>query len=460
MSLEKLGNDGSSKRKSQAYIAAQTLNDEVKNVNRLKRLSFGTMEGLMDPEMEYRMESPHRKPLTGLEKFKQLSKQRHVKPKDNNSKPQKTKLLWVPAEQHPNVKPENYLGLVQETLKSLEISESARPRQTLAQIQSFKRKSSRSPLRRSIVELDDEYVDEIESLESTNVTIEGLAAELAQLSTLAGLTDDDAVTLARTLSVVTQSNDTDFASRVDCESESGFASGSSGSQLTRGRFSTYRVAARAPQKPKKVRSARMSWMPEDNAAERRLEEPDILSVAPANPESEEGSSRSASDTACDGLSSLRALSQTLTSSMQPSTQRPGIKSTTALRGAKSAGLAPAVSTGTSGKSVTRSPSTPPLTFADVHRPERPNGPMDFRASAFGFPLPQISVATVAMCTNRLPLHTERAIYRMAHYKLAQQRRPLRQQVSLTNFMYAYLNLVNYALQNYECETKASHAGVP
>ena len=39
---------------------------------------------------------------------------------------------------------------------------------------------------------------------------------------------------------------------------------------------------------------------------------------------------------------------------------------------------------------------------------------------------------------RFPIHIERAIYRLSHLKLANPRRPLHQQVLLSNFMYSYL----------------------
>jgi hypothetical protein len=43
--------------------------------------------------------------------------------------------------------------------------------------------------------------------------------------------------------------------------------------------------------------------------------------------------------------------------------------------------------------------------------------------------------------TRFPIHIERAIYRLSHLKLANPRRPLHQQVLLSNFMYSYLALV-------------------
>ncbi|KAJ2480529.1 hypothetical protein IWW56_002405 [Coemansia sp. RSA 2131] len=48
----------------------------------------------------------------------------------------------------------------------------------------------------------------------------------------------------------------------------------------------------------------------------------------------------------------------------------------------------------------------------------------------------------AVGSNRLPIHIERAIYRLASIKLANPRRPLLQQVLLSNMMFWYLELIN------------------
>ncbi|CCF55713.1 hypothetical protein KAFR_0A02770 [Kazachstania africana CBS 2517] len=92
-------------------------------------------------------------------------------------------------------------------------------------------------------------------------------------------------------------------------------------------------------------------------------------------------------------------------------------------------------------------SLPPrkLTFDDVKRPEKPNAPIHFSDSAFGFPLPMLTTSTVIMFDHRLGINVERAIYRLSHLKLSDPKRELRQQVLLSNFMYAYLNLVNHTL---------------
>ncbi|CAG8628771.1 11099_t:CDS:2, partial [Ambispora leptoticha] len=44
--------------------------------------------------------------------------------------------------------------------------------------------------------------------------------------------------------------------------------------------------------------------------------------------------------------------------------------------------------------------------------------------------------------NRLPIHMERAIYRLSHVKLANPRRPLHEQVLISNMMFWYLSLIN------------------
>ncbi|KAI9025938.1 hypothetical protein CLU79DRAFT_844484 [Phycomyces nitens] len=43
---------------------------------------------------------------------------------------------------------------------------------------------------------------------------------------------------------------------------------------------------------------------------------------------------------------------------------------------------------------------------------------------------------------RLPIHVERAVYRLSHYKLENPHRPLRHQVLISNFMFWYLSIIN------------------
>lgn len=81
----------------------------------------------------------------------------------------------------------------------------------------------------------------------------------------------------------------------------------------------------------------------------------------------------------------------------------------------------------------------------ARRDTKPNQPLEMRDSAFGFPLPPVSKSTLIMLDYRFPIHVERAVYRLSHLKLADPKRPLYQQVLLSNFMYAYLNLVNHTL---------------
>lgn len=81
----------------------------------------------------------------------------------------------------------------------------------------------------------------------------------------------------------------------------------------------------------------------------------------------------------------------------------------------------------------------------IRRTSKANQPIEFTDSAFGFPLPPPSQSTLVMLDYRFPVHVERAIYRLSHLKLANPKRSLREQVLLSNFMYAYLNLVDHTL---------------
>lgn len=81
----------------------------------------------------------------------------------------------------------------------------------------------------------------------------------------------------------------------------------------------------------------------------------------------------------------------------------------------------------------------------IRRTSRANQPIPFTDSAFGFPLPPPSQSTLVMLHYRFPVNVERAIYRLSHLKLANPKRSLREQVLLSNFMYAYLNLVDHTL---------------
>ncbi|KAH8551210.1 activator of mitotic machinery Cdc14 phosphatase activation C-term-domain-containing protein, partial [Umbelopsis sp. PMI_123] len=44
--------------------------------------------------------------------------------------------------------------------------------------------------------------------------------------------------------------------------------------------------------------------------------------------------------------------------------------------------------------------------------------------------------------SRFPVHIERAIYRLSHYKLSNPRRPLHHQVLISNLMFWYLSIIN------------------
>lgn len=66
----------------------------------------------------------------------------------------------------------------------------------------------------------------------------------------------------------------------------------------------------------------------------------------------------------------------------------------------------------------------------------------YYGAPYQIPPHQMSDKSLIMMHHRYPLHIERAIYRLSHIKLANAKRPLAQQVLLSNFMYAYLNLIN------------------
>lgn len=53
---------------------------------------------------------------------------------------------------------------------------------------------------------------------------------------------------------------------------------------------------------------------------------------------------------------------------------------------------------------------------------------------------------------RLPIHVERAIYRLSHMKLANPRRPLQQQVVISNFMFWYLSIINPSFAQQQSNT--------
>ncbi|KAK4512635.1 uncharacterized protein ATC70_003339 [Mucor velutinosus] len=54
----------------------------------------------------------------------------------------------------------------------------------------------------------------------------------------------------------------------------------------------------------------------------------------------------------------------------------------------------------------------------------------------------LSKNTVPFNYTRLPIHTERAIYRLSHLKLTTPRRPLRDQVIISNLMFWYFSIVS------------------
>ncbi|KAF7723092.1 hypothetical protein EC973_002376 [Apophysomyces ossiformis] len=56
--------------------------------------------------------------------------------------------------------------------------------------------------------------------------------------------------------------------------------------------------------------------------------------------------------------------------------------------------------------------------------------------------PNISAMKPYIHSYRLPLHIERGIYRLSHMKLSNPRRPLREQVMISNLMFWYLSIIN------------------
>ncbi|WLF80614.1 zillion different screens protein [Lodderomyces elongisporus] len=94
----------------------------------------------------------------------------------------------------------------------------------------------------------------------------------------------------------------------------------------------------------------------------------------------------------------------------------------------------------------------------IRRTSKANQPIQFTDSAFGFPLPPPSQSTIVMLDYRFPVHVERAIYRLSHLKLANPKRSLREQVLLSNFMYAYLNLVDHTLHVEHMSEEGSRIG--
>ncbi|KAJ6518723.1 hypothetical protein C8R45DRAFT_807282 [Mycena sanguinolenta] len=59
--------------------------------------------------------------------------------------------------------------------------------------------------------------------------------------------------------------------------------------------------------------------------------------------------------------------------------------------------------------------------------------------------------------SRYPIHVERAIYRLSHIKLANPRRPLYEQVLISNLMFWYLGVINKAQAAAQAEQQAAQA---
>jgi len=150
-------------------------------------------------------------------------------------------LLWVPASKHPNVKPENYIELVQNKLHDLKINTSPTTASTIDSrgnniylntknnINNSRKSSiSRRPssLRKSYTDFDaepeaelnteladgnDEQAQMSPTTMAKNYSLKQITDELTKLSKNAGIVGTDAASLARSLSMST--SDADFNSK-------------------------------------------------------------------------------------------------------------------------------------------------------------------------------------------------------------------------------------------------------
>ncbi|KAL3241261.1 Zds1p [Nakaseomyces bracarensis] len=338
------GKEDMEKRKSEVLIAAQSLDNELRSVKNLKRLSIGSIDLLTDPDMEIHIpygesyrnswsanEASMKRPLkptrysdptpykpktlirrgpedteldnseitttdksvtnTGktlsrrgaVNSRRTLGAQRKLNKNDDSSEITQN-LLWVRADQHPNVKPENYIELVQDALHNMNMNGNEADNQDKENIKntydnheltSYNKRSnnlSRRPslLRRSYTEFDYESNDETKSNNERNpqqqliiptLTLKDITEELTRISNKAGLTNDDAITLARTLSMAssydkneetnTQDHDISENGQAKSKEEENFASTmvlqnstivkSEHNSLKRSKFTTYRI---------------------------------------------------------------------------------------------------------------------------------------------------------------------------------------------------------------------------
>ncbi|CAI1614774.1 hypothetical protein SEUBUCD646_0M00380 [Saccharomyces eubayanus] len=364
------------KRKSDVLIAAKSLDTEIQNVKNLKRLSIGSMDLVIDPELEFKVsgrnsyssesskesiqESLHELNTVQLEKRQgeeqveeqgeeqgegqededdeyedgnatnvddsidvtqteylhdeeTLEKEKtsrnassstsysarvtssnrrlsgvksfahheilDVAEDYNSSTANLTQnLLWVPANQHPNVKPENYLELVQDTLQNIQITTDQDPDgkksdQGNSHVFSNRQRSGSivrrpSHLKTSYTKFDDEpsaadrqrqvqghdqaekRISSLEAKTIRSVSLKEITEELTKISDNAGLTDSDAITLARSLSMSGSftneslhlgnnkiENDNEFASNMFNKSGLTIPERS----LRRSKFNTYKI---------------------------------------------------------------------------------------------------------------------------------------------------------------------------------------------------------------------------
>ncbi|GLB41776.1 putative activator of mitotic machinery Cdc14 phosphatase activation C-term [Lyophyllum shimeji] len=83
-----------------------------------------------------------------------------------------------------------------------------------------------------------------------------------------------------------------------------------------------------------------------------------------------------------------------------------------------------------------------------------------KSKAFSPVSPAISAGIGPNNYSRYPIHVERAIYRLSHIKLANPRRPLYEQVLISNLMFWYLGVINKAQSQASANGQASVTQVP
>ncbi|KAJ2871774.1 hypothetical protein GGH93_004562 [Coemansia aciculifera] len=92
------------------------------------------------------------------------------------------------------------------------------------------------------------------------------------------------------------------------------------------------------------------------------------------------------------------------------------------------------------------------------RPKQAGGQQHSHIPSIITPVRPPPTTRLGVGNTRLPIHIERAIYRLASIKLANPRRPLLQQVLLSNMMFWYLELINPRSQQAQQAAAAAGGG--